>query len=341
MSFTAGAIRAFESTPMPDAVARLAIRALVANHARILEQADRSAVRAFAQATSNKPIAPDTAAANTQHYELPSEFFGLVLGPQRKYSCCYYDRPDMSLAEAEQRALDITARNAELQDGQNILELGCGWGSLTIWMAERMPSARILAVSNSQTQRAYIEQQITRLGLSNVRVTTADMNSFSVQEQFDRIVSVEMFEHMSNWRALLSRLRGWLTPDGRLMIHVFAHETTPYVFDADDKSNWIAQHYFTGGIMPSRSLIREFGELFEVEEEWRWNGTHYARTAQDWLCNFDANRDRVRTVLDPRYGADLDLWLKRWRLFFLATAGLFGYRGGTKWGVSQYRLRAC
>ncbi len=339
MSILAAATKAFETVPLPDAVSRLAIGTLVAKGAHNAAQPAKGAAAAFAAAMRTRPIATDTAAANRQHYEVPSEFFQLVLGPQRKYSCCYYDSDAATLAEAEESALQLTARNAALQDGQHILELGCGWGSLTLWMARRYPNASIVAVSNSATQRAHIEHELRRTGIHNATVITADMNDFSTERRFDRVVSVEMFEHMSNWHALLQRVRGWLRVDGRAFIHVFAHESTPYAFDISDGADWIAQHFFTGGIMPSQELIHQFPDLFEVEGEWRWSGSHYAKTAEHWLQNFDANRKRIRQVLQPVYGNDVDLWMRRWRLFFLATAGLFGHGDGNVWGIGHYRIR--
>ena len=233
----------------------------------------------------------------------------------------------------------MSAEHADLADGQRILELGCGWGSLSLWMARHYPAARITSVSNSRSQRAFIMQQAMAEGLSNLDVVTADMNAFASDGGFDRVVSVEMFEHMANWRSLLRRVRDCLEPDGRLFVHVFSHTRTPYRFSQDDKDDWIAQHYFTGGIMPSHGLIRQFGDCFTVASEWRWSGRNYQRTAQDWLENYDANADAILAVLDRVYGPAARLWQRRWRLFFLATMGLFGHAGGSEWGVSQYQLR--
>lgn len=294
---------------------------------------------AFAREMTRYPIALHPLEANAQHYEVPVRFFELTLGPRRKYSCCYYDTPEATLAQAEVRALEETVANAALADGQTILELGCGWGSLSLFMARKYPNARVTAVSNSKSQRLHIEEQAARSGLNNLKVVTEDMNDFTTSERFDRVVSVEMFEHMSNWRGLLTRLREWLAPDGRLFIHIFTHRDQPYRFDHGDKSDWIARHFFTGGIMPSHGLIHTFGDLFEVEEEWRWSGLHYRRAALDWLANFDANRGEIDCVLAQVYGPHAALWRKRWRLFFLATAGLFGDNDGDEWGVSHYRLR--
>ncbi|HWA60386.1 MAG TPA: cyclopropane-fatty-acyl-phospholipid synthase family protein [Caulobacteraceae bacterium] len=336
MSLTGLAARAAERAPIPDALARLGVGYLVNRTRRRLE-AEAAPETAFARAMERAPIALATDAANRQHYELPPEFFGLILGPHRKYSSCLY-APGDTLAEAEARALAETCLHAGLADGQTVLELGCGWGSLSLWMAERYPASRIVAVSNSASQRRFIEGEAAARGLSNLRVITADMNDFAIGERFDRIVSVEMFEHMSNWRALLGRARQWLSPDGRLFLHVFTHRDHPYRFDVGDQDDWIAQHFFTGGIMPSHRLIHSFGDLFAVEAEWRWSGDHYRRTALDWLANYDRNAEAVAAILRDVYGADWRMWRRRWRLFFLATAGLFGAGRGEVWGVSHYRL---
>jgi cyclopropane-fatty-acyl-phospholipid synthase len=284
------------------------------------------------------PIAVHVDDANAQHYEIPAEFFTLVLGPRRKYSCCLYEDGVDTLAAAEVRALEVSAERALLADGQRILELGCGWGSLSLWMARNYPSARITAVSNSQSQRAFISTTARGQGLSNLDVVTADMNDFIPVGRFDRVVSVEMFEHMANWRPLLGRMRDCLEADGRMFMHVFSNKHASYRFSADDKDDWIAQHYFTGGIMPSHDLIRFFPDCFTIDAQWRWNGRHYQRTAQDWLQNFDRNGDAVFEILRTVYGRDARLWQRRWRLFFLATMGLFGHADGEEWGVSHYRL---
>jgi len=289
-----------------------------------------------------RAIAEHTDAANDQHYELPPEFFRLCLGERLKYSCCLYPTGQESLDEAEVLALIETCEHAGLEDGQTVLEMGCGWGSLSLWMAERYPNNRITAVSNSHGQRGHIEEQARQRGLTNLTVITCDMNDFEPPEPgaYDRIVSVEMFEHMANWRALLTRARGWLKRDGRMFIHVFTHRDAPYRFDHTDSGDFIAQHFFTGGVMPSHDLIRQYPDLFAVEKEWTWNGVHYARTAEDWLANMDMNKDRVFELMSETYGpANAKLWVRRWRRFYLATAGLFGNDGGRTWAVSHYRLK--
>jgi cyclopropane-fatty-acyl-phospholipid synthase len=339
MSMAAALVGAGESLAWPDPVLRTAVKLLVGRTRQRLRRAGAASEAEFARRMAAFPIATNTGEANAQHYELPADFFALMLGPQRKYSCCYYERPGMSLAEAEERALSQTAAHAALADGQRILELGCGWGSLSLWMARRYPAARIVSVSNSHGQRAAISRRAEREGLRNLTVITADMNTFAPTGQFDRVVSVEMFEHMANWRALLGRVRSWLTPQGLLFIHIFSHRRAPYRFDAADRADWIAQHFFTGGIMPSHGLIRQFGDLVEIEREWWWDGTHYRRTADHWLDNFDRNAAAVGRVLDTVYGPDAALWRRRWRLFLHATSGLFGHSNGGEWGVSHYRLR--
>jgi len=327
-----------EGLPVPDAVSRMAIASLVGRTDRSLT-AQPADVASFAGEMAAFPIAVHTDAANAQHYEVPAAFFDQVLGPWRKYSCCYYADPGDTLATAEEKALELTAEHAGLADGQDILELGCGWGSLSLWMAERYPQGRIVSVSNSASQRAFIEEQALRRNLRNLRVVTADMNDFATHDRFDRVVSVEMFEHMANWRALLGRISSWLKPDGRLFIHVFAHRQGCYRFDAADPGDWIAQHFFTGGLMPSAALAHQFPDLFAVEEEWRWSGEHYRATADDWLANFDRNLAKIDPILRETYGAEAPLWRRRWRLFFLATSGLFGHAGGDAWGVHHYRMR--
>ena len=331
------AIRAVEATPLPDRVTRAGIRYLVGTRRRSLARGLDTSAR-FARDMDAFAIAEHTDAANAQHYELPPRFFELSLGARRKYSCCLYPTGTETLDQAEILALQETVAHADLVDGQRILELGCGWGSLSLFMAERFPGARITAVSNSAPQRRHIEAQAAARGLTNLTVITADMNTFCPQAVFDRVVSVEMFEHMSNWQALLARVRDWLAPQGRLFVHVFTHRSHPYRFDTADRTDWIAQHFFTGGIMPSHGLIAQFPDLFRVEAQWRWSGDHYARTARDWLALFDAHRAEIDTVLHTVYGADAARWRRRWRLFYLATEGLFGHAGGSEWGVSHYRL---
>jgi cyclopropane-fatty-acyl-phospholipid synthase len=340
MSLVSSVIGTAERVPLPDLLIRAAIQRLCSRTATRLARGNAESDAVFADEMAARAIAEHTGAANAQHYEVPAAFFALALGPNRKYSSCFYNGPASTLQEAEEEALRQTVAHADLADGQSILELRCGWGSLSLWMARQFRNAEITAVSNSHSQREHIERQAASRGLKNLRVITADMNVFSPERQFDRIVSVEMFEHMMNWRELLMRVKSWLAPDGRFFMHIFTHRAGAYLFDRADGEDWIAQHFFTGGVMPSHHLIRQYADLFEVEKEWRWSGTHYQRTALDWLANFDAHRDEIEGILRPVYGNDTSVWMRRWRWFFLATSGLFGYADGSEWGVSHYRMKA-
>jgi cyclopropane-fatty-acyl-phospholipid synthase len=337
MSFALTATSLAERGALPDFVIRAGMRRVIAANDSQITPPDTEVE--FARAMQAKPIAEHADAANRQHYELPPEFFALFLGPRRKYSSCLYPTGGESLAEAETIALAETVAHAGVKDGEEILELGCGWGSLSLYLAQTFPAARIISVSNSAPQRLYIEAQARACGLANLSVITADMNDFAPTKTFDRVVSVEMFEHMANWQALLSRVKGWLKPDGRLFLHIFTHRNRPARYDWRDPDDWMGQHFFTGGIMPTVGLIRQFPDLFQVEEEWRWSGLHYRQTALQWLQAFDANRARIDPILTDVYGADAAVWRRRWRMFFFATAESFGFNHGASWGVSHYRLK--
>jgi cyclopropane-fatty-acyl-phospholipid synthase len=339
MSFISSIIGTAERVPLPDAIIRAAIQRLCSRTATRLASGNAESDASFAGEMAARAIAECADEANVQHYEVPAAFFAQVLGPNRKYSSCFYKEPASTLQEAEEEALRQTVEHAGLADGQSILELGCGWGSLSLWMARQFPNSLVIAVSNSHSQRMYIEGEGAARGLTNLRVITADMNVFDPRRQFDRIVSVEMFEHMMNWRELMTRVRSWLAADGRFFMHIFSHRSGAYLFDRAEGEDWIAQHFFTGGVMPSHHLIRQYADLFTVEKEWRWSGVHYQRTALDWLSNFDSRRDEIEAILRDVYGNDTALWMRRWRWFFLATAGLFGYADGSEWGVSHYRMK--
>lgn len=287
----------------------------------------------------SSPVAIHTDVANAQHYELPPEFFQRCLGARLKYSGCYYPHDSETLDEAECAMLALYGERAQLRNGQHILELGCGWGSLTLWMAEQYPDARITAVSNSHSQRQYIERQCRERGLSNVRVMTQDVNALALAaSQFDRCVSIEMFEHMRNYAILLSRIAQWLKPDGKLFVHIFAHRTLMYPFETDGKSDWMGRHFFTGGLMPSTDTLLWFQDDLSLEQRWLVDGTHYRRTANHWLQNQDAHRDEIMGVLRTVYGDAAALWFQRWRIFWMSCAELFGYGDGQEWLVAHYRF---
>lgn len=290
------------------------------------------------------PIAEFTEEANAQHYELPQEFFGYILGPHRKYSGCEWPCGVNDLEAAEEAALETIVQRAQIAGARRILELGCGWGSLTFFMAARFREAHITAVSNSNAQKQYIEREARRRGLSNVAVIRADINTFEpetrLEGRFDRIVTVEMLEHVRNHRALFERIARWLDPAGLLFVHVFRHMRYTYKFETEGAGNWMGRYFFTGGIMPSHSLLIEGQDAMAIQATWLLDGTHYARTASAWLHNLDKNRKAVRQVLARHYGeAEADRWLNRWRMFFMACRELFGYANGTEWGVSHYLFR--
>jgi cyclopropane-fatty-acyl-phospholipid synthase len=340
MSFVSRIVGTAERVPLPDLVIRAAVQRLCSRTATRLADGDAESDTLFADEMAARAIAGHTDEADVQHHEVPAALFARVLGPNRKYSCCYYKEPVSTLQEAEEEALRQTVAHADLAAGQSILDLGCGWGSLSLWTARQFPGSQVTAVSNSQAQREYIEWEAAVRGLKNLRVAAADVEVFDPERQFDRIVSVEMFDHIVNWRGLMARARSWLAPDGRFFMHIFTHRSAAYLFDRADDEDWVARHFFSGGVMPSHHLIRQFSDLFEVEKEWRWSGTHYRRTALDWLGNFDSHRDEIEGILGELYGSETALWMRRWRWFLLATAGLFGYADGSEWGVSHYRMKA-
>lgn len=341
MSATNVAINWAEQGLLPDSVLRAGIRRLVSARLAEIRAADAEAgadiTTEFAAALAVAPIALVPEKANEQHYEVPEEFFGAVLGHRRKYSSCWWHAGITTLDDAEDAALAATAERAQLGNGLDILELGCGWGSLTLWMAERFPGSRITAVSNSNSQRAYIEAQAERRGLKNVRIITCDMNAFAIDERFDRVVSVEMLEHMRNWPRLFERINGWLKPGGLFFMHVFVHRSTPYLFVERDASDWMSRYFFSGGMMPSDDLALQFQDHLRFRRRWRWDGTHYQRTANAWLENMDRERAAIQPIFERTYGAqNVNQWIVRWRVFFMSCAELFGFEGGQQWWVSHY-----
>ncbi len=328
---------------LPDALVRRGIRNLCSQRLRDCVAADvqgqRVARERFALEMRSGPVAPVPQAANEQHYEVPQAFFGAALGPRRKYSGCFWPADCRSLQHAEDASLEITCERAGIEDGMEVLELGCGWGSLTLWLGERYPNARITAVSNSASQREYIMDQARERGLENIRVITCDMNDFEIDTRFDRVVSVEMFEHMRNYEVLLARVASWLKPEGKLFVHIFAHRCAAYAFETQGAGNWMGRYFFTGGIMPAQQLPHDFDRDLTVSQEWVWDGMHYQKTAEAWLVNLDRNRSSVielfaRSMPMPQ----AKKMFHRWRIFFLACAETFGYDNGSEWIVAHYLL---
>jgi cyclopropane-fatty-acyl-phospholipid synthase len=335
---------AAERGRIPDAAVRWGIRRLCGQ--RLRQEAARwpagnepAALARFLDSLRESEIAAVPDKANEQHYEVPVELFRLMLGPRLKYSACLWDDGVVSLAEAEVRALRVTAAHALIEDGMQVLELGCGWGSLSLWLAEAYPRCAVVGVSNSGSQHAFIEAEARARRLPNLTIVTADINGFDPGRRFDRVVSVEMFEHIRNHRRLLERIARWLQPDGRLFVHVFRHRRHAYLFETAGAHNWMGRNFFTGGMMPSADLLPAVAAPFVMEDRWDWDGTHYARSADAWLARLDAHRAAALGVLARAYGpSEAGHWLARWRIFLMACSELFGYAGGREWGVTHYRF---
>jgi cyclopropane-fatty-acyl-phospholipid synthase len=300
--------------------------------------AQRARYARWVDELGRSPIAVDMATANTQHYEVPAAFFRHVLGRHLKYSCAYWPPGVTTLDEAEDAMLTLSAERAGLADGQAVLDLGCGWGSMTLWIAERHPASAVTAVSNSRSQAEFIRAQCGQRGLTNVVVTTADVSTYEPSRRFDRVVSIEMFEHLRNYGAMLARVAGWLERDGEMFLHIFSHRDCAYPYEDRGPTDWMARHFFTGGMMPSDGLLAEFQDDLTIDAHWQLDGTHYARTADAWLGRMDANRDRIMPIFHQTYGEHADRFWSYWRIFFLAVSEMFGHAGGREWIVSQYRL---
>lgn len=352
MQLTNLAISMAEKGLIPDVLIRKGIRKLC--ETRLAEismgNCEKSAMieEDFIHAMNTSPIALVPELANAQHYEVPASFFEYCLGVNRKYSSCFWLKDTQTLDEAEDNALLISCDHADLKDGQHILELGCGWGSLTLFMAARYPNSKITAVSNSNSQREHIMSTALARGLNNVTVVTCDMNTFDAlslshtqddHKQFDRVVSVEMFEHMRNHQTLYAKVHDWLVPGGKFFMHIFVHRSTPYAFEVQGDDDWMSEFFFSGGMMPSDDLPLRFQEKLKLKQRWRWDGTHYEKTANAWLSNMDAKKDQITPILEATYGKeDAVKWRNRWRIFYMACAELFGYQNGQEWWVTHYQF---
>ena len=329
---------------VPDRVIRTGIRRLTRQRLQEISGSSCSPaadeLNKFVKMMAESEVAPVPEKANEQHYEVPAEFFSLALGKHHKYSSCYWPDGVQSLDDAEAISLEISCERAGIEDGMQILDMGCGWGSLSLWVARNYPGCKVTSVSNSAPQREYITTVAEKEGLKNIQVITCDMNNFSAPDTYDRIVSVEMFEHMRNYPELFRRISEWLKPDGKFFMHIFCHRLAAYEFVDKGPGDWMSRHFFTGGIMPSADLPLRFQRHLGLESMWKWDGRHYEKTANAWLDNMDKRKKEIIPVLEETYGADqADKWFMRWRIFFMACAELFGHAKGQEWLVGHYLFK--
>lgn len=326
------ALKLADQGVIPDFMIRAGIRYLLKDR---INQIKDSNQEEFVQSISKAELAHDTDKANEQHYEVPTSYFQLALGERLKYSSCFYKASE-NLDQAEINMLKLYQERAQLQDGQTILELGCGWGSACLYFAEKLPNSKIVGISNSNGQREYINQQIKERGITNLTIITADINHFEIDQKFDRIISIEMFEHLRNYGRLFQKISGWLKTDGKLFVHIFCHKEKSYLFETNDESDWMGKHFFTGGMMPSQGLFSTFNNDLIIKNHWEVNGKNYAKTAEDWYLNHIKNKNEILNIFKSVYSHEYKIWYNRWKIFYLACAELFKYKNGSEWFVSHY-----
>jgi cyclopropane-fatty-acyl-phospholipid synthase len=329
---------------LPDSLIRFGIKRLLkqrlnSEYSESVEE-EKNRFMELINNLKSSPIAVNTSDANEQHYEVPTKFYQYALGQNLKYSCGYWNDNTKTLDEAEEMMLELTAKRANIKDGETILELGCGWGSLTLYMAKNFPNSKITALSNSSTQRKHILAEAKAKNLKNIEIITSDINDFNTDRKFDRVVSVEMFEHMRNYETLFNNISNWLNDDGELFVHIFSHNKYAYLFEVKDETDWMSKYFFTGGIMPSDNLLLYFAKNFDVKNHWIVNGTHYQKTAEAWLTNMDKNKDNIIPLFENTYGKqNVTMWWAYWRIFFMSCAELWGYKEGKEWFVSHYLFK--
>ena len=333
-----------EKNLIPDFLIRMKIRQLLQERLRDenkgSNEANKKHLLSLIEELKKSPIAVETKSANEQHYEVSNEFYKLTLGKHLKYSSCFYKEGVTDLDIAERDMLELTCERAELKNGMDILELGCGWGSLSLFIAEKFPKSNITAVSNSKTQKIFIDGEAKKRNISNLTIITADMNSFSIEKKFDRVVSVEMFEHMRNYKELMKRIFNWLKEEGKLFVHIFTHKTFAYKFEVKDDSDWMSKYFFTGGIMPSNDLLFYFNEHLTKENLWEVNGIHYSKTSEAWLENMDENKKEIISIFEKTYGKENAMkWFVYWKIFFMSCAELWGFNNGNEWMVCHYLFK--
>ena len=333
-----------EKDKLPDWALRIGIRKLLMqrldDETKATPELQQEHLMQLIDELKNSPIAVNTDDANEQHYEVPTQFYQYCLGKHLKYSSAHWKEDVHDLDTAEEDMLQLTCERAELQNGQDVLELGCGWGSLSLYMSAKYPQSNFIVVSNSRSQKIYIDEQAQQRSISNLTVITADMNTFSIDKKFDRVVSVEMFEHMRNYQKLMHLVASVLKPDGKLFVHIFTHKTFAYKFEVKNETDWMSKYFFTGGIMPSDHLLLYFDEEMNIENHWHVSGIHYSKTAEAWLQNMDKQKAEIIPLFAKTYGNEYALkWWVYWRVFFMACSELWKFNGGHEWMVSHYLFK--